>query len=194
MRELTKQTNHLVQWACGDLRELYIATDRRQNLDWRICTVYGKRPDEIRIADCVPVADFCGPNGSIVTNSFTSKTEALRVSEHLSRPLEAIRSQADSWGCWNWTDDEGRLVSQLCIPGEGDTLVRSASRSPLSSPITSGKELADTFSSGRVREIYEAVLQCAHEVHSELGCGHSEKTYENALASKLRILGFSVEQ
>ena len=43
-------------------------------------------------------------------------------------------------------------------------------------------------------DVTEKIIGAAFTVHNTLGPGHSEKTYENALALKLRELGFLAEQ
>lgn len=46
----------------------------------------------------------------------------------------------------------------------------------------------------RIMRLCDTVRQTAYEIHCYLKNGHLEKVYENALAHRLKKLGFSVEQ
>ena len=46
----------------------------------------------------------------------------------------------------------------------------------------------------KCRDVTEAIIGCAFDVHNELGAGFLEGVYENALALALRELGHAVQQ
>ena len=45
-----------------------------------------------------------------------------------------------------------------------------------------------------INELCNVVRQTAYDIHVYLGNGHLEKVYENALANRLRKIGFDVKQ
>lgn len=45
-----------------------------------------------------------------------------------------------------------------------------------------------------IDRITEKIIGCAYTVSNELGCGFSEKVYENAMAHALRKAGLTIQQ
>ena len=69
---------------------------------------------------------------------------------------------------------------------------------PAFAKASAGKRRYTPMNAGAEREkldqLTERVIGCAYEVSNILGCGFLEKTYENALATELRLGGLRVEQ